>query len=161
MQIKKDYKQRIQFGTTSLLLIFTVLCLVVFSILSLASAKADYRLSVKNEESVKAYYAADSEGELLKKEVNKKLIELSAEAEDEESFKELVKQNFKDAFNDKDNRISYTIDAGADQFLMMQLQLKAYDNIEEGKQNYTVVTWIIENKEDYEVDDSMPVWSGV
>jgi len=73
----------------------------------------------------------------------------------------LVKQNFKDAFNEKDNRISYTIDAGADQFLMMQLQLKAHDNIEEGKQNYTVVTWIIQNKEDYEVDDSMPVWSGV
>lgn len=50
-------------GGTSLLLIFSVLCLTVFAVLSLSTAKAGDNLSISSETSVKAYYQADSEAE--------------------------------------------------------------------------------------------------
>lgn len=50
-------------GGTSLLLIFSVLCLTVFAVLSLSTAKAGDNLSISSEASVKAYYEADSEAE--------------------------------------------------------------------------------------------------
>ena len=50
-------------GGTSLLLIFSVLCLTVFAVLSLSTAKAGDNLSLSSEASVKAYYEADAEAE--------------------------------------------------------------------------------------------------
>lgn len=154
-------KQRIQIGTSSLLLIFTVLCLVIFSTLSLASAKADYALAAKNEKNVKIYYDADAKGEELKKDINREMINLADQANNREEFKNLVKESFKEAFNEKDNSISYTIDAGSEQFLFIQLRLNNYEEIAEEKQNYKVTSWIIQNKVDYAVDNNMPVWSGI
>lgn len=153
-------KQRVQIGTSSMLLIFTVLCLVVFSTLSLASANADYTLAIKNEKNVTRYYQADSKGEELKKQINQQLITLAAQADNKEQFIASLKETFKEAFNENDRLISYTIDAGSDQVLIIQLKVKDYAGITEAKQNYKVTSWIIQNKVDYEVDNNMPVWSG-
>lgn len=154
-------KQRIQIGTSSLLLIFTVLCLVIFSTLSLASAKADYTLAIKNEKNVNRYYEADAKGEELKKQINEQLINLAVQSDSKEEFQILLKDSFKEAFNEKNSLISYTIDAGTEQFLLIQLKVKAYEEIAGQRQNYTVTSWIIQNKVDYEVDNNMPVWSGI
>lgn len=154
-------KQKIQIGTSSMLLIFTVLCLVIFSTLSLASANADYTLAIKNEKNVIRYYQVDSKGEELKKQVNKQLITLAVRAENKEEFIAFLKETFKESFNEKDSLISYTIDAGCDQVLIIQLKVNDYAGITEAKQNYKVTSWIIQNKVDYEVDNNMPVWSGI
>ncbi|QAT42131.1 hypothetical protein [Aminipila luticellarii] len=161
MEKKKGFNNRgVQIGTSSLLLIFTVLCLVVFSTLSLASARADYRLAVKTQQSVKAYYAADARGEELKRDMNRKLIQLAKEAPSEEVFRNLVQQNFKQAFDQSSNQISYAVDTGSGQLLRIQFQLLPYEEMEEGKANYKILSWSIQNKEDYEVDSKMPVWNG-
>lgn len=47
-------------GTISLVVIFSVLCLVIFALLTLATARADLNLSTKNAESRQKYYAADA-----------------------------------------------------------------------------------------------------
>lgn len=52
-------------GPSSLIVIFAVLCLSVFSILTLSTAKAQERLSTVSAESIKNYYKADSEAELI------------------------------------------------------------------------------------------------
>lgn len=46
-------------GGSSLLVIFAVLCLTVFALLSVSTVRADARLSEASAESVAAYYAAD------------------------------------------------------------------------------------------------------
>lgn len=46
-------------GTSSILVIFVLLCLVTFAVLSLVSANADSRLNEKNTAHVQAYYAAE------------------------------------------------------------------------------------------------------
>lgn len=52
-------------GPSSLIVIFAVLCLSVFSILTLSTAKAQERLCVVSAESIKNYYKADCEAELI------------------------------------------------------------------------------------------------
>lgn len=162
MQIKKEsIKQRIQIGTSSIVLIFTVLCLVVFATLSLASAKADYSLSMKNEQSVKSYYDADSKGEELKEEINIQLVNIAAQTSNDEEFENLIKLKFKEAFNESSNTISCNIEVNSEQFLFIQLLLCNYEEIKEGKENYKVMCWVIKNKVDYEIDNNIPVWSGI
>ena len=46
-------------GVVTLCMVLMVLCLAVFSALTLASAQADLRLSQRNAETVSAYYRAD------------------------------------------------------------------------------------------------------
>ena len=46
-------------GGSSLLMVFIIVCLTTFATLSLVSANADDKLSVKTAQAVSAYYAAD------------------------------------------------------------------------------------------------------
>lgn len=52
-------------GITSIIAILVILVLVVFSTLSLITAKADLNLSQKTADNIKAYYAADGEAEKI------------------------------------------------------------------------------------------------
>lgn len=47
-------------GASSILVIFVLLCLVTFAVLSLVSARADKALSDKNTAHIQAYYAAET-----------------------------------------------------------------------------------------------------
>lgn len=50
-------------GASSLLVIFAVLCMTVFSLLGLSTARADQRLSDIRAQAVADYYAADCQAE--------------------------------------------------------------------------------------------------
>lgn len=52
---------RISTGASSIVMIFVVLCLTVFAVLSFVSADADYRLSERAADSTEYYYKADTE----------------------------------------------------------------------------------------------------
>lgn len=52
-------------GGGSLLVIFAVLCLTVFSLLGLSTVQADQRLSDISAQAVTAYYAADGQAEMI------------------------------------------------------------------------------------------------
>ncbi|MEG2204314.1 MAG: hypothetical protein RRY21_04040 [Oscillospiraceae bacterium] len=47
-------------GSASLLVVFVLLCLTTFAVLSLASAQADRRLADRTARSMEAYYVADA-----------------------------------------------------------------------------------------------------
>jgi hypothetical protein len=49
-------------GIITIFMILMVLCLSTFTALAFTSARADYRLSQINADTVAAYYAADAEG---------------------------------------------------------------------------------------------------
>lgn len=52
-------------GGSSLLVIFAVLCLTVFAMLSMSTVLADERLADASAESVENYYSADAEAERI------------------------------------------------------------------------------------------------
>ncbi|MBO4971283.1 MAG: hypothetical protein J6D45_00540 [Clostridia bacterium] len=52
-------------GGSSLLVIFAVLCLTVFALLTISTAKAERNLSDVSANAVVAYYGADAEAEII------------------------------------------------------------------------------------------------
>ncbi len=50
----------INIGTSSIMMLFAVLCLTVFAVLSLVSARSQSALAKKSADAVSAYYAADT-----------------------------------------------------------------------------------------------------
>lgn len=63
--MKKDKEQAsfVNIGSSSLLIVFLILCMATFAILSLSSAKSDYSHSEKLAEHKSQYYKASSEAE--------------------------------------------------------------------------------------------------
>ena len=60
---KQESGFKANIGSSSLILIFIVMCLVTFGMLSLTSAKSDLSLANRNADAVTEYYRADTEGE--------------------------------------------------------------------------------------------------
>lgn len=71
---KKKRSFGISIGSSSILVVFVVLCLTTFATLSLVSANADYRLSRKTADAAASYYALDAAGEELVADVAAVLI---------------------------------------------------------------------------------------
>lgn len=69
-------------GGSSLLVIFSVLCFSVFSMLVLATVKADERLADDSCEAVTAYYQADCEAERILGELRAGIVEDSVTQKD-------------------------------------------------------------------------------
>lgn len=60
---KKQRSQTSVVGGSSLLVIFSVLCVAIFALMSLSSAQSDTRLNERGLQAVQGYYAADCEAE--------------------------------------------------------------------------------------------------
>lgn len=60
MDNRRSHKSIISTGTTSIVLIFVMLSLLTFAVLSLVSAQANLRLSRKSAERTTAYYEAEN-----------------------------------------------------------------------------------------------------
>ena len=52
-------------GSSSLLVIFAILCLTVFALLSLSTVQANSRLAAVSAEAISDYYAADCQAEAV------------------------------------------------------------------------------------------------
>lgn len=73
-------------GSSSILVIFVILCLVSFATLSIVSANADYKLSTKILDRTTAYYTAVNQAESSLAYFDQTLQKVYAEANSEESY---------------------------------------------------------------------------
>ena len=136
---KQEIRRKANIGSSSLILIFIVL--VTFSVLSLGNAKREDALSRRSADSVQEYYRADAAGEAF--------LQLADQA--------LLK-------GDKDSLMPYLQSASgtyctdvamnAGQALRVELAL------DWEQKTYQVLSWKVYHQEDYEIDQSIPVWSG-
>lgn len=70
-------------GISSILMIFVVLCMTTFGVLSFVSARADLKLTEANEQTVAGYYAAEEKAQRTMAQLDnmlKKVQELPADA---------------------------------------------------------------------------------
>jgi hypothetical protein len=88
----KNKSPSINVGSSSILMIFVVLCLVCFASLSLISANADYRLSEKFAAKTQAYYEASNKAETSISEINQVLID-KASTLDEKAYFDSLEDN--------------------------------------------------------------------
>ena len=73
-------------GSSSILVIFVILCLVSFATLSIVSANADYKLSNKVLTRSTAYYDACNQAELDLANLDKTLIQVYKNSSDEDAY---------------------------------------------------------------------------
>ncbi len=73
-------------GSSSILVIFVILCLVSFATLSIVSANADYKLSTKILDRTTSYYEALNQAENNLSQLDKTLRDIYAETESAEDY---------------------------------------------------------------------------
>lgn len=124
-------------GGSSLLVIFAVLCLTVFALLTLSTAAADGRLSQDAADAVEAYYQADSQAEALwaRLRAGEQPAEVTETAEDAGS-----------------TLYKYTVPISQGQELRVSLRLE--DGI------WTVEQWQAVSTVDWQADEDLTVWDG-
>lgn len=83
-------KTGINIGSSSLLMIFVILCLVSFAALSIVSANADYKLSARMLERTTAYYEACNQAESNIARIDATLQEVYKSCSSEEEYFSIV-----------------------------------------------------------------------
>lgn len=78
MKKNKEQSSFVNIGSSSLLIVFVILCLATFAILSLSSAKSDYSLSERLANHKGEYYEASSKAEAILDKIDSTLAEIAA-----------------------------------------------------------------------------------
>ena len=85
---QKSPSFRLGTGATLIFMIFVLLCLVVFAVLSLVSAEADWKLGDRLAQRTAAYYEACQRGKERLEELDRQLAALYQEAESPSAYRE-------------------------------------------------------------------------
>lgn len=117
-------------GVSALLVIFATLCLVVFALLSVATARSQVKLGQNHRDAVSAYYQADARAQQI-------LARLRAG----EMPGEVTEQ---------DGKLAYTCEISEGQALTVEIE----------KETYQVLCWQVVTTADWEADDRIPLWTG-
>lgn len=133
-------------GSSSLILVFIVLCLVTFGMLSIGNAKREDALSEKNAQAVQAYYRADSQGEAFVAEVAGALCDADS--------KDQALEAVGDYYHADTDMLCAEIPMEHGQALRVELK----PDWEAG--TYQVTAWNVYEREAYEIDQSVKVWTG-
>lgn len=151
---KEEIKTKTNIGSSSLILIFIVLCLSTFGLLSLTSAKGDWNLAHKNADAVQEYYRAVREGNEFLNMADQLLIRAWSKGGYQEVEKVLEK-DLKPYYNTEEEIIGTDIAMERGQALRIELEL-----VRDAAVRYRIRAWKVYNQIDYDIDDSMPVWDG-
>ena len=139
MAEKKNPK--ISIGITSMTVILCVLCLTVFSVLSLSTALTEQKIAEKRAASVQNYYDAETEAAEI---VNK----LQKKYENDEDVHRYAKENGVDV---KEDFFFFhkPIDDGQELSVVLQL-----------KDGFEILEWKVVSTGDWTPDESLRVWDG-
>ncbi len=119
-------------GSASILLIFTVLCLISFATLTLVNSKADYNLSKNLAARQKAYYEACHKGN---------------------AFVAAVNSGYEDDLEEHKESIPITDTQTLDITIMSNSSKKIFNS----DNSCSIIQWQIVNHDDLEYDYSLPV----
>ena len=130
---RKNFDQAPLIGGSSLLVIFAVLCLTVFAVLTVSSALADKRLGDASAEHVRAYYEADLKAE--------------------EILAGLRSGTVPEGVSGENGKYSYTVGISPVQELYVEVEVQGND--------YKVSRWqSVPVGPNWNPDDSLNVWNG-
>lgn len=132
-------KQRISIGTgvSSILMIFVVLCLTTFGVLSFSSARADLNLTKKNGAQIEAYYTADGTAQEILMEIDG-LIYTAQSADGDETIYEETVISLLSTINptlsinkngDNTLEVSYSVLLNEQQYLEVIITILPYDSL--------------------------------
>ena len=132
---------KISIGITSMTVILCVLCLTVFSVLSLSTALTERKLAEKRAVSVQNYYNAETEAAEIVNELQKKW----------ENGEDVFDYANKNGVVVKDNYFFFhkAIDDGQELSVVLQ-----YND------GFDILEWKVVSTADWTPDESLHVWDG-
>ena len=133
MKSKKFSYPPLQIGTSFMLLIFVILCMVTFAVLSLSSSMKDYEYSMKNAERTTEYYEACNQAE-------EKLAQI-----DEDLKNNVV----------SDEIIKFAVPVNESESLQVILETRPQQF-----PRYSIITWKQVSDHEWSGDQSLPVLGG-
>ena len=142
---RKKRELPLNVGTSSVLFIFVILCLVSFSILSLSSSMSDYKLSSRVAENSQAYYNACNTAEEQLASFDKTLKELYDTGISRSGYYESVGKikTFAIPIND---------------IQTLEIEIRILYPVKEGENFYDITSWRTCTTGDLEYDDTLPVF---
>lgn len=149
MNSKKRYG--INIGTSSILVIIVILCLVCFAGLSIVSAVADYKLSNKLAERTTSYYEASNLANEKFAELDTAFLKLYQESSGKEEYMQKIKESYSDSLT-----FSYPINDT--QALSVSVE-PVYPDAETGN-FFKVTCFQVITIQEPELDNSLPVLFG-
>lgn len=133
MKTKKQSYPPLQIGTSFMLVIFIILCMVVFAVLSLSTAQKDYEYSQKNAIRTTEFYEANNLAEEQLAEIDSQLHHEASET-------------------DYGDTVEYTVPINDNETLQVVLALHPHS-----VPRYTILTWKKISTENWTGDQSLPV----
>ncbi len=127
-------------GAVSLVMIFCVLCLSVFAVLTLSTAMNEKRLSDLTAQRTAEYFEADCRAAEM-------ISDLAAGREPGDV--EIARTE-----SDEGTLVEFSLPAGGDRTLMVQAVL-------DGRGGYRVLSWKTGYSGDWETNDIIEIWDGV
>ena len=157
MDSRKKQSSFSSIGITSLVLIFVMLCLLTFSVLSLVTARADLRLSQKNAERTSAYYDAENRAN----DVLLSVISCIEEYKDSpdasvfyQKFRERLDGQNGILFTGADS-LEYEVLLDKEQLLSVSLEI-SYETYDDGS-HYRILAWNTVSTHEWESDGGLPL----
>lgn len=147
-------RNKVSIGASSLILIFIVLCMATFGLLSLSSAQGDLKLAMRNAQAVERFYEAEAAGQRWMKEVDRVLMEEMGEGKDSTQCSLLIKERLGDIYDRETGLITADIPMDSGRSLHIELALMC------GLERYEINSWYVYQSDEYEIDSAMPVWGG-
>lgn len=144
--MRKKHFVGLNVGSSSILLIFIVLCLVSLAVLSLTSSSADLRLSQKVADRESAYYSACNQAE-------RQLAELDRQFKEQSQGKNEIQ--FYESFDE-----SYTYIYSITEIQSLVVTVKPEYQTSNDRKNYSILGWqtVITSELDY--DNTLHVYQG-
>lgn len=129
-------------GAVSLVMIFCVLCLVVFSTLTYVTADRERQLAELSAERAAAYYAADAEAT--------RIVAALARGEEPVTDVEITQE-----MNWEDDSVLYSfhVPAGGEQELSVRVRLNLDGT-------YDILSWSTAYAGEWETNDTIEIWDG-
>ena len=144
---KKNYGLNI--GTSSVLIIIVILCLVCFAGLSITSANADYRLSQKLAERTTAYYSACNEAQQTLYDLSGRLASFYEQSDSRDAYEQKIKESLTDSF---------TFDCTINENQILRVSVSPVYPSTPDQDYLQVDSWQVINLFTPELDQSLPVF---
>lgn len=165
MKRNKQQSTFVNIGSSSLLIVFLVLCLTTFAILSLSSAQSDYSFSKRSAEHKTEYYEASSRAEMILGEIDQILAETAEQVNADSELasfelaaaarldgKEIDSIPLSCTGTEGETIISYQVPSGAKQALNVSLLIT---NDSEHENYYKIQAWQLISTSDWNADNSL------
>lgn len=174
MKNKKTSFPFIHMGAPSLLMIFLVLCLFTFALLSLSSAKNNLALSQQSAQRTQAYYEASSLAEQMVDQIDTVLSDAykscGKESADSSAYQQEVTRKLRDCsvdgvsdltvdFSTAEGTVSFQVPVNESRQLSVILTLPALSDCKDGC--YRITRWTTETTENWDGDDTYQLFSPV